>query len=113
MEAEPDVALAGEPAGALERGRDLPAFVQSLQRVAADGMRAQRQDLAVDAERTDAELRTPLDRGGERGGVVRGDRREIGPPLRGRQTRYVAVRRGAEADRRVEELTAEPEAGSG
>jgi hypothetical protein len=112
VEAEADVALPRELARTLEGGPDLTPLVQRVQHVPADGMRAQGQDLAVDAERADAELGASLYRGRERGGVVRGDRGEIRPPRGGRQPRDVAMRRGAKADRRVEELTAESEAES-
>ena len=56
------------------------------------------------------ELGAALDRGGESNGVVRGDAGEVGPSGGARQGGDVAMRRGAEADRRIEKLAAEAQA---
>jgi hypothetical protein len=56
------VRLARSPARRRERGRRAAVLVEIRERVAGLRMRRERQDPARDAERTDPELRAPLDR---------------------------------------------------
>src|SRR5687767_4620338 len=86
--------------GLEERRGDAPVVVEVLQPVAALGMRGEREDLAVDAERTDAELGASPHRRIERRGIVPRDGREIRAPDVGLERGDVAVRRRAELDRR-------------
>ena len=107
VKAEPHIELARERSGLEERFADTATTVDAVEGIAAHRVSAERQDLAVDAEGTDAQA-VAVPHGGEQClGVVPCDVSQIGPPGGGRERRDVAVRRGAELDRRVEELTAE------
>ena len=84
--------------------------VEGREGIAARRVRAEWKDLAVDPEGSDAQLRAGLHRLQERGRVVARDPAQVlGAHLRG-EGPGIAMRRRAEADRRVEKLAAESEA---
>jgi hypothetical protein len=107
MEAQPDVALARQGARVEEGLSDPARAVEMVERVAADGMGAEWEELAVDAERADAERPPVPYLSGQGRRFVRGDRRQVITPRRRRERRHVVVGSRSVLDRGVEKLTAE------